>query len=257
MTNPQQTYCSYFDYDTPPGLSTQTVSYTGGMEPCRLNELPGRDSGIMSVIIAVMLLSIFSMRHYRRFFAHTWRDLTNVRSRINAFDDHTLNETRIIVALNLMACMGEALLLISVFPLVGTTISPTGAFPTMMALMLMCSLYVVAQYSVYWIVGFVFTSRTLRAQWISGFTSVQSFLALTLLLPALSAIFYPGHAVLFATIGAICYIGWRIVFIVKGFRIFFHNYFSLVYFILYLCSVEIIPLLLLYRSSTIICNYLN
>lgn len=257
MTGQQQTYCSYFDYAAPTGLTTGTVPYAHGMPSWRRNELPGYDSGIMSVIIVVLLLVIFNMRHCKRFFANTWRGLTNVRSRINAFDDHTLNETRIIVALNLLTCMGEALLLISVLPLVGHNISSAGAFTLFLALIFMCALYVVAQYIVYWIVGFVFTSRTLRAQWISGFTSVQSFLGLALLLPAISAIFYPGHAALFGTIGAVCYIGWRIVFIVKGFRIFFHNYFSLVYFILYLCSVELIPLLLLYRSSIIICNYLN
>lgn len=258
MARNQQTYCSYFDYQAAPeGLTTQTAPYAGGMETYRRNELPGRDSGIMSVIIVVMLLVIFNMRHHKRFFVQIWHGLTNVRPRLNAFDDHTLNETRMVLALNLLACMSEAMMFISILPVIGISTHPSRALHAMLALMLMFSIYIVAQYTVYWIIGFVFASRTLRRQWISGFTSVQSFLGLTITLPALAAMFYPEHAAIFATAGAICYICWRIVFIVKGFRIFFHNYFSLVYFILYLCSVEIIPLLLLYRSSIIICNSLN
>ena len=117
------------------------------------------------------------MRHHKRFFVQIWHGLTNVRPRLNAFDDHTLNETRMVLALNLLACMSEAMMFISILPVIGISTQPSRALHAMLALMLMFSIYIVAQYTVYWIIGFVFASRTLRRQWISGFTSVQSFLA--------------------------------------------------------------------------------
>ncbi|MDE6169760.1 MAG: DUF4271 domain-containing protein, partial [Duncaniella sp.] len=39
----------------------------------------------------------------------------------------------------------------------------------------------------------------------------------------------------------------RILFICKGFRLFYDNFGSLLYFILYLCTLEIVPLVLIYR----------
>ncbi|MGM9811684.1 MAG: DUF4271 domain-containing protein [Muribaculaceae bacterium] len=38
----------------------------------------------------------------------------------------------------------------------------------------------------------------------------------------------------------------RLIYIIKGFRIFFNNFTSIFYFILYLCSGEIIPLIAVY-----------
>ncbi|MDE5596138.1 MAG: DUF4271 domain-containing protein, partial [Muribaculaceae bacterium] len=41
-------------------------------------------------------------------------------------------------------------------------------------------------------------------------------------------------------------------FIWKGFSIFYNNIFSLVYFILYLCALEIIPLIYVFQLALLI-----
>ncbi len=48
-------------------------------------------------------------------------------------------------------------------------------------------------------------------------------------------------------LSAAIYAASRAVFVVKGFKIFYHKLRSLLYFILYLCTLEIIPVLLIYR----------
>lgn len=258
MLERYQTYCSYFDYaDMPADIEQGIVPYTQGLDAVERTSVWGQDSAILAFIIVILLIAMFGMRHYRRFFSVSWRNLTNVRTRINAFDDHTIDESSTLFTLNLMACVGEAIMLMSAFQASCSGLRQPAVFATLLSLTSLMCVYTVAQYAVYWTVGFVFTSRTMRSQWLAGFSSVQSMLGLSLIVPALTAMFYPGLSASFAAVGAFIYICWRIVFIVKGFRIFFHNYFSLVYFILYLCSVEIIPLLLLYRSSFIICRLLN
>ena len=251
-----QTYCSYFDYtDLSADIAGGVVPYTQGLDAVERTAVWGQDSAILALITLILLTAMFGLRHYKRFFTLTWRQLTTVRTRINAFDDHTIDESGTVVTLNLMACVGEAIMLMCAFRATGFAI--TAAFTTLASLTALFCCYTAAQYAAYWTVGFVFTSRTMRSQWLAGFSAVQSMLGLTLLVPALAAMFYPALATRFALLGVLIYLCWRIVFIFKGFRIFFHNYFSLVYFILYLCSVEIIPLLLLFRSSFTICRLMN
>ncbi len=258
MVRHPDTYCSWFDYaDMSLHMPDEVVPYTQGLEAVARNSVWGQDSSILTFLIGILLLSIFAMRHYKRFLSTTWRSLTDVRERANVFDDHTIDRSGAVASLNLMACVGESIMLITACSLIGITVAEQHAFTILLALTALMCCYAAAQYAVYWTLGFIFTSRTMRSNWLSGFSAVQSMLGITLFVPALAAMFYPGEALLFVAVGGSIYICWRIVFIFKGFRIFFHNYFSLVYFILYLCSVEIIPLLLLYRSSVTICQLLN
>ena len=86
-------------------------------------------------------------------------------------------------------------------------------------------------------------------QWIKGFNASQSFLGLVLIVPTLLILFNPGMSVLLLSISVALYATARVIFISKGFRIFYDNYSSLVYFILYLCTLEIIPPVLIYRMA--------
>lgn len=52
-----------------------------------------------------------------------------------------------------------------------------------------------------------------------------------------------------AVIGGVMYLMVRVMFIYKGFRIFYINSFSLVYFILYLCTLEIAPVLMFVKLA--------
>ena len=62
-------------------------------------------------------------------------------------------------------------------------------------------------------------------------------------------IFYPSTTLWMLEIGLLVYFVARIMFIVKGIRIFYNKITSILYFILYLCTLEIIPLILVYKCS--------
>lgn len=82
-----------------------------------------------------------------------------------------------------------------------------------------------------------------------GFFASQALLGLMLTVPALSLIFYPGAAAIVVWVGVALYVIARLLFFSKGFRFFYTNLFSLLYFILYLCTVEIAPILFMWRMS--------
>ena len=78
--------------------------------------------------------------------------------------------------------------------------------------------------------------------WIDGFKASQAFLGLLLLPVLVLLMLYPAHGKLLIGAAVLLYLVGRLIFIYKGFRIFYSNLTSIVYFILYLCAVEIVPL---------------
>jgi hypothetical protein len=81
--------------------------------------------------------------------------------------------------------------------------------------------------------------------WIDGFKSTQAFLGLTLLPVLFLLMLYPTYGKLLLGVAAGLYLLARLIFIYKGFRIFYSNLSSIIYFILYLCAVEIVPLVVM------------
>ena len=103
--------------------------------------------------------------------------------------------------------------------------------------------------SAYSAVGYTFSTDEGRREWIRGFSASMALLAMALALPALAIIFYPASAPIMVFLSLLLFIIAKIAFVVKGFRIFFDKLLSLLYFILYLCTLEIIPIILAYKIS--------
>lgn len=225
--------------------STITVPYTKGIPGTNRHITTGEDSGIMTLLVTTFLLVAIGFRHCSRLFKTFAQDLWTVRRRANAFDDRTANETHVLITLIIQTCVYESILLLA---LIGNSFPAEKVFPaTMMLLGITCSLYLF-QLTSYGLIGYVFSDKTGRNQWIKGFNASQSLLGFTLIIPALFTLFYPDTIQVMLLLSAILYIIARIVFICKGFRIFYHNFSSLLYFILYLCTVEIIPVILAYSG---------
>jgi hypothetical protein len=110
----------------------------------------------------------------------------------------------------------------------------------------------------YKVIGYVFADKEMTEQLVNGFNSSQTLLGFLLLFPAMLLLFYPAVTEIMAVIGVIFYVLARFIFIYKGFRIFYSDFSSLLYFILYLCTVEVIPVILLIRGIfSLCCNYIN
>lgn len=226
--------------------TTATVPYTEGIPGVMRHISTSEDSGIMTLLVTTFLLVAIGFRHCPRLLKTFAQDLWTVRRRANAFDDRTANETQVLVTLIIQTCVYESILLLA---LTGKPVPAENVFPTtMMLLGITCTLYLF-QLASYGLIGYVFSDKTGKTQWIKGFNASQSLLGFTLIIPALFSLFYPSTIPAMLILSAVLYAMARIVFICKGFRIFYHNFGSLLYFILYLCSVEIIPVILAYSGS--------
>ncbi len=178
-----------------------------------------------------------------------WGKLTSVRRRANEFDDRSVSESRLMLSLVVVACVSESILIFSMLYNPAGAASPIRILAPILGV---TALYYMIQLAAYSTVGWVFTDRENSGQWLKGFNSSQALLGISLIIPALVTLFYPAASLLMAVAGCLLYVVARGVFVVKGFRIFYTDLFSWVYFILYLCTLEIAPLVLMYRGVKLI-----
>ncbi len=217
----------------------------------------GENSWLSTIIVAMLVIIALNINHCRQLFKNFRQNLIGMRQRANAFDNHTANETRTLFIIVVLLCLSEGILLFSAAVSAGIVIEDTGALAMTMLLGAGALGYYLWQLAVYRTVGYAFADRDATRQWVSGFNASQTLLSLLLLVPALVALFYTGLTEIMLILAAVCYILTRILFICKGFRIFYTNFGSLLYFILYLCALEITPLLILRRLFLSVLRYLE
>ncbi len=220
----------------------------------------------MSYVLGGLLLLFciigIRFRNNRKYMGRLLRDMVEIRMRGNVFDQ-TVRETSFLVLLNLLwGCSAGIILwgllgagLPDVFQ-IGMNAPPVEARPaaTMAICMGIGVGYTCLMALAYITVGIVFSNRVNGRMWLKGFSAgngVMSFIYFPL---AMVLIFYPQWRGNLLWVALIAFILAKIVFIWKGFRIFFTQISSWVLFLYYLCSLEIVPLILTYLAALQLCN---
>ena len=220
-----------------------------GIRPTPRLTSPADNAGVLAIILGMLVVLAFNMGHIRRLFKSLPQKLLSVRRRDNAFDERTANETRTMCLLVLQLCVMEALLL---YLWLGTGATPV--FATVMWLTALTCGYYTFQFCACAVVGYAFVDRLSARLWRDGLNASSALLGICLTVPAVIGLFYPAWTPTMLIAGATLYVVARIVFIAKGFRIFFNNFLSLLYFILYLCTLEIIPVIAVCVIARQICR---
>lgn len=233
------------------------TTYLSGLPAEPRQPRAATDSGILTLLTVMFLFVAFNFKHCAKLFGVLAADMWSVRRRANAFDDPTANETRVLVVLLFQLWVCEGLLTYAALSGLGYIAAPASIFKPIVALSGVAFVYYLSQLAAYRFVGYLFTDPIGASQWVKGFNSSQAFLGIALMIPALVTVFYPSatDAMLWAASGL--YVVARILFIIKGFRIFYHNFPSLLYFILYLCALELVPLVLLVSTVTYLSMFLS
>lgn len=220
--------------------------------------LPAGDtqSWIFSILFGVFLLVCFRMRGNLKFAATFFTDLVRVRERANMLDA-TMRETSLIFLMLLLSGCSAGVLLrcgaelfadhwhlatvLPEIPAAEALASPLAS--TAICMGLGCA-YIALMWTAYNLVGSVFAERAQTWEWVRGFTSGTALAGILFFPLSLLCLIYPEWqaATVFASLMVLILV--KILFIIKGFRIFFTESSSWVVFLYYLCSLEIIPLLI-------------
>ena len=220
----------------------------------------GTDPQVMGIIVGVLVLLALNTRHIRRLFHSLPQDLWSLRRRANVFDEHTANETRSNFLLITQLCVFSAVMLLlwlaprgntAGFGLIGHGASLSSVVGWLTAV---TGSYYLFQLAAVGTIGYAFTDPLRGSQWRRGLNASSVLLAQLITIPMLVALFYPGASSAMLAVSAAGYVATRLVFVAKGFRIFYRGPLSLVYFILYVGALEILPPAALIRVARAICR---
>lgn len=224
--------------------------WTDGLIPEPRLIQPGRSTVFLTVIALIFVMMAFNFRTISRLLRFYGGELVKIRrGRDNVFDDRPAGDMRVLTLLVIQFVVCGGILLSGGLSWLVACDHSVMTVPAVARIICIVGAYYVFQLVAYQTVGYTFATGEGRREWLRGFNASQALLGVALSLPAIMVIFYPHTTVPMAMIALCVYLLARLLFIFKGIRIFYDKISSLLYFILYLCTLEIIPLFLVYKCS--------
>lgn len=242
------TYVIIIEADANPDIPVRSESRSDGL------------SWIIGGLLLLFTIAAIRFRKNSKFLAGVLRDATDTRERGNVFDD-TVRETLFIVILNIIWCVCAGIMLyaaIGVLPEYFDFISPvvdlSGGIGGSLEEVLICIgvmiIYQAAMTVLYMITGNIFSDRVHARMWLHGLWAVTGLSTILFFPAALMTICYPGEAFIAISITFGGIILMKILLIRKCYRIFFTKITSWVLFLYYLCSLEVVPIIMVYFFSS-------
>ena len=208
--------------------------------------------GIMFIFLFVIAALAFRRGYILLF--QIIRYLFDVKERSSIFVSSTVNETQLRVSLLCTLFFAEGIFLFHFTGNFFTGNIELATFLSVITLAVAASIFYFMQIFLFHLLGYTFSCRTEIGLLIENFISVNALLGIVLFPVALLYTYIPPLSGLWLTCAVICYILARIIFIYKVVKIFLRDISGLLYFILYLCALEIAPLFLMYRGA-LFCYY--
>ena len=202
------------------------------------------------MIVVLFVIMALNFKECSKLFKRFYDELINSRRRPNAFDEHSNHETRLtmLTVINFIFYCG--LILCGIHAIFYDC---TELMADDLRLQLICigisAGYYIFEVCAYGLLGYTFAGTDGGRRWLRALNASLSLAGIGIMIPSLVMLFYPGAATATVMVGATVYLTARVMFIIKGFSIFYNNIFSLVYFILYLCTLEIIPIIFVLRLA--------
>ena len=209
-------------------------------------------SFILGGVFILFLVIALRFRTNVKYAGAIFRSLIETRTRHNVFDE-TVRETSLLLMLNLLWCCCVGIIADTAVGWGKAALSPGSVNGIgIVAWMIAALAYSLFMGLAYVSVGWVFSDKSHAKVWVKGFGASQALMVFPLFVVALVAICRPFDGEGVGIAGIICFIGARLIFIWKGYKIFFSQFSSWVLFLCYLCSLEIVPLLLTYRIGCLL-----
>lgn len=214
--------------------------------PLRPANAPLRDDGLFVLLLAGLVLFLLSVRYRKKIFS--WQSDGDSEHRRDS------NRTKHLIGINahlrniflaftfiIEGTLGAIALHVADLPL-----PFHGGYATNALLFaLPAALYFLLQQGIFVLLTTLFSTDTRGREWCDTHIFVNLLLGICLYPFAFLSTYLPETASHLLIASACIYIMARILFIIKGVKLFLRDFRCLLYFILYLCALEIAPLLLL------------
>ena len=214
--------------------------------PLRPAHAPLRDDGLFVLLLAGLVLFLLSVRYRKKIFS--WQsDGTSEHRRDSNPTKHLIGINahlrNIFLAFTFIieGTLGAIALHVADLPL-----PFHGGYATNALLFaLPAALYFLCQQGIFVLLTTLFSTDTRGREWCDTHIIINLLLGIALFPFAFVATYLPEAAQICLICAIILYLLTRILFIIKGVKLFLRDFRSLLYFILYLCALETAPLLLM------------
>lgn len=237
-------------------LQETIIAIPEGFDSERIPDTPTNNSLLVSIVVVVFLLFAFTYKKGTKFLGEIFNSVLNVKDRQTLFDDTTVRETQLRAVLLGMTFVSEGFCLFQLLASTRPDLSVSIGIGVCCS-SLIAWVYYMLQKWLYRVLGLVFSDTSHTRKWVESFISINAIISIPLAIPVLLTIFVPQWGPTMLTVAGIIYLGSRILFIYKGFKIFYRNILDLFYFIVYFCALEIAPLFWVYKSSILIYHFVE
>ncbi|MDE7111588.1 MAG: DUF4271 domain-containing protein [Muribaculaceae bacterium] len=223
-----------------------------GIEPEVLPLTPANDPTVAAMAWGGVIVAIVAFPTVVRLWRIFVGSLTHHTGKLPAAE-RTLGDRLSQVAGLLLCCLMWGILLYCVaYRLRGgdLALTPGAGVGLTAAAALVAFLIQIVGYN---LVGYAFLTAADTQSWTRALTVSISMMGYWMMLPALGALLFPTAVFRLVWIGVAFFIWFRIALWIKCFRIFYDGPFSIVYFFLYLCTLETVPLLIPVGIALYIC----
>lgn len=214
--------------------------------PLRPAHAPLRDDGLFVLLLAGLVLFLLSVRYRKKIFS--WQSDGTSEHRRDS------NPTKHLIGINAhlrniflaFTFIIEGTLGAIALHVAGLPLPFHGGYATNALLFaLPAALYFLCQQGIFVLLTTLFSTDTRGREWCDTHIIINLLLGIALFPFAFVATYLPEAAQMCLICAIILYLLTRILFIIKGVKLFLRDFRSLLYFILYLCALETAPLLLL------------
>ncbi len=223
-----------------------TEDFTAGLPPLELPITPASDSGLSCLVWGAVLAALIVLPVVWRLFLRFFNSLSRaniVRSPLTA-GERTGSERLCQVLAMASAAAFWGLLLYSTAYTLRHGDMLLAPLPSVAAIGAAAGAAMLLRNMGAAFVAYVFAAPEAVRPLTRATSAINSIQAYAILLLALAAFFSPAHAPVLTIAACVIYFLLRILLWIKHMRIFFNGAFSILYFFLYLCTLEMVPLLL-------------
>lgn len=224
-------------------VAEPVADYHEGIMPELRPASPTSSVWVSSLVLIMLAATLYNLLFTRRLFASFFSDLFGIGKHKNKIEEPTVYESRAIIVMASFVCIVLGLWL-AVMLTPDLLYRNIGA-ESMNILLLELGAVAVVWYMIhiigYSVIGWTFNQPQPTAVWIRSFNLSMAIFALLAIFPITAAAYIPQIRNAMDITAAAIFILMLIIPIIKGFRIFYSGYASLLYFILYLFAIEIIP----------------
>ena len=221
-----------------------TTQWREGLYAEKRPTSPAENPWIVGLLILAFAFFSISYRRGANYLHHVFTSLFKTHNRGNLFGERTINENQLRLSLHTLTFITEGIFLYHI--IFGLHIENSKLIiPIILICIAICTIYFLLQRGVYWLLGNIFSDRNKTNLFLDSFTTTNLFIGLFFTPLVLLMLFLPDTVPTTTIICLILYILSRLIIIYKGIRFFLPQIYNLLYIILYLCALEITPLILI------------